>query len=113
MSEPMAVTTQAAADGYREKAMEQQGLRRRDFTPRTAVAGVAAAAGFKVIDTNKGSAEAPRYRSRLACTEVRHIEVEPIFSASLPLETLRILVSVACQEDVFRVEDPFLISSQM
>ena len=33
-----------------------------------------------------------------------------IFSATPPLETLRILLSVACQEDVFRVKDPFLIS---
>ena len=32
------------------------------------------------------------------------------FSATPPLETLRILLSVACQENVFRVEDPFLIS---
>ena len=44
------------------------------------------------------------------CTKVRHTGVEPICSATLPLETLRILLSVACQEDVFRVEDPFLIS---
>ena len=34
--------------------------------------------------------------------------MEPIFSATPPLETSRILLSVACQEDVFRVEDPFL-----
>ena len=61
--------------------------------------------GLKWIDTNKGSAEAPRYRSRLLCTEVRHKGVEPIFSATPPLETLRVLLSVACQEDVFRVED--------
>ena len=66
--------------------------------------------GFKWIDTNKGSAEAPRYRSRLVCPEVRHKGVEPIFSATPPLETLRILLCVACQEDVFQVEDPFLIS---
>ena len=66
--------------------------------------------GLKWIDTNKRSAEAPRYSSRLVCTEVRHKGVEPIFSATPPLETLRILLSVACQEDVFRVEDPFLIS---
>ena len=67
--------------------------------------------GLKWIDTNKGSAEAPRYRSRLACTEVRHEGVEPIFSATPPLETLRVLLSVACQEDVFRVDDPFLIAT--
>ena len=38
--------------------------------------------GLKWIDTNKGSAEAPRYRTRLVCTEeVRHQGAEPIFSA--------------------------------
>ena len=36
--------------------------------------------------------------------------VEPNFSATPPLETLRVPLCVACQEDVFRVEDPFLIS---
>ena len=55
----------------------------------------------------KGSAEAPRYRSRLVCTEVRHKGVEPIFSVPPPLETLLVLLSVACQEHVFRVEVPF------
>ena len=44
--------------------------------------------GLKWIVTNKGSAEAPRYRPRLVCTEVRHKGVEPIFSATPPLETL-------------------------
>ena len=66
--------------------------------------------GLEWIDTNKGSAKAPRYRSRLVCTEVRHKGVEPISSATPPLETLRVLLCVACQDDVFRVEDPFLIS---
>ena len=66
--------------------------------------------GLKCIDANKGSAEAPRYRSRLVCTEVRHRGVEPIFSETPPLETLRILLGVACQEEVFQVEDLFLIS---
>ena len=65
--------------------------------------------GLKWIDTNKGSAEA-RYRSRLVCTEVCHKRVDPIFSATPPLETLRVLLCVACQEDVVRVEDPFLMS---
>ena len=67
--------------------------------------------GLKWIDTNRGRAEAPRYRSRLVCTEERHKGVEPIFSATPPLETLRVLLIVACQEDVFRVKDPFLIST--
>ena len=66
--------------------------------------------GLKWIDTNKGGAEAQRYRSRLVCTVVRQKGVEPIFSATSPLETLRVLLCVACQEDVVRVEDPFLIS---
>ena len=59
--------------------------------------------GLKWIDTNKGRDEAPRYRSRLVWTEVRHKGVEPIFSATPPLETLRVLLCVAYQEDVFRV----------
>ena len=66
--------------------------------------------GLKWVDTNKGSAEAPRYRSRFVCTKVRHKGVEPIFSATPPLETLRAPLCVACQEDVFQVEDTFLIS---
>ena len=66
--------------------------------------------GLMWIDTNKGSAEAPRYRSRAVCTEVRHKGVEPVFSATPPLETLRVLLNVVCQEDVFQAEDPVLIS---
>ena len=67
--------------------------------------------GLKWIDTNKGSAEAPRFRSRLVCTEVRQKGVEPIFSATPPLEPLQVLLGVVCQEDVFHVEDPFLITT--
>ena len=49
--------------------------------------------------------------ARVWCgTEVRHKRVEPIFSATPPLETLRVLLCVACQEDVFRVEDPLFDS---
>ena len=53
--------------------------------------------GLKWIDTNKGSGEAARYRSRLACTEVRNKRVEPVLSAT-PLEALRVLLSVGCTE---------------
>ena len=60
---------------------------------------------------NKGCAEVPRYRSSLVYTEVRHKVVEPIFAATPPLEALRVVLCVACQEDVFRAEDPFLISN--
>ena len=41
----------------------------------------------------------------LVCTEVRHKGVEPILSATSPLETPRIRFCVMCQEDVFRDED--------
>ena len=54
--------------------------------------------GLQWIDTNKATAEAPRYRSRLVCTEVRHEGVEPIFSATPPLETLRYLISQRGQD---------------
>ena len=66
--------------------------------------------GLKWIDTSKGSAEAPRHSSRLVCAEVRQVGVEPMFSATPPLEAARALLCVVCLEDVFLVEDPFLIS---
>ena len=62
--------------------------------------------GLKLIDANKGSTDARRYRSRLVCTEVRHKGFEKIFSATPPLEAPRVLHCVLCQEEVFRVEDP-------
>ena len=55
---------------------------------------------------NKSSADAPRHCSRLVCTEVRHREVEPTFSATPHVEALRVLLCVACQEDIVRVENP-------
>ena len=45
------------------------------------------------------------------CTGLRHTGVEPIFSATPSSEPLRVLLSVACQEDVFQVEDPFQITT--
>ena len=55
--------------------------------------------GLKCLDTNKGSGKAPRYHSRLMCSEVRHKAVEPIFSATPPWEARRVLLGVACRED--------------
>ena len=53
-----------------------------------------------------GSTGAKRTQtSCLVCTEVRHKRVEPTFGH------LRVLLSVACQEDVFRLEDPCLITT--
>ena len=69
-----------------------------------------ARAGPQVDRYQPRCAEAPRHRSRLVCTKVRHKGVEPIFSATPPFEVLRVLFCVACQEEVFRTEDPFLIS---
>ena len=69
--------------------------------------------GFKWIDTNKGSAEAPRlpFASWCVC-KLRREGVEPIFSAALPLENSASPQSVSrVREDVFRVEDPFLITA--
>ena len=60
----------------------------------------------KWADANKSSADAPRHCSRLVCTEVRHKEVEPTFSATPRMEALRVLICVACQEDIVRVENP-------
>ena len=62
---------------------------------------------LKWVAANKSSDRAPHYRSHLVQSKVRHKRVEQIFSAAPPLETLPVLLCVACQEDVFHVEDPF------
>merc|ERR1712155_389724 len=51
--------------------------------------------GLKWIDTNKGDNVSVNIRSRLVCTEVRPKGVEAIFSATPPLESLRILINIA------------------
>ena len=67
--------------------------------------------GLSWIDTNKDSAEAPRYRSCLVCTEVRHKGVEPIFSATPLLEALRVLLFALRVGKAFSAsKTPFLIS---
>ena len=55
--------------------------------------------GLKWIDTKKGS-----------CVRRFAIKGDEPISTTPSLETLRILLGVACQDDVFRVEVPFLIS---
>ena len=56
--------------------------------------------GLKWIDTNKGSAEAPRYRSRLVCTEVRHEGVDLL--SNTPFGSPKgFTLCVVCQEDIF------------
>ena len=61
--------------------------------------------GLKWIDTNKGSAEAPLYRSRLVRTEVRHKGVEPTFSATPPLEAPRVFYADAVRDVYVRLPD--------
>ena len=62
---------------------------------------------LKWIDTNKGGHDNPEVRSRLVCTEVRRKDQVPIFSATPPLETLRVLVARLASEDPRGQEDPF------
>ena len=59
--------------------------------------------GLILIDTNKGGVEVPRYCSRLVCTEVRHEGSNRSSQEHRPGKRKN------C-EDVFQVEDPFLIS---
>eukprot|EP00435_Cladocopium_sp_Y103_P016599 s3099_g4.t1 len=46
------------------------------------------------IDINKGDEERPQYRSRLVIQEVRHSNIEAIFAATPPLESVRMLLSL-------------------
>ena len=67
--------------------------------------------GLKWIDTNKRQRRSPTLPLVFGVYgSAPQRGVEPTFSATPQLETLPVLLSVACQEDVFRVEDPFLIS---
>ena len=54
---------------------------------------------LKWIDTNKGDKRLFNVRSRLVCTEIRRKGTESIFSATPPLESLRILLAKAASED--------------
>ena len=53
---------------------------------------------LKWIDTNKGDRRIFNVRSRLVCTEIRRKGMESIFSATPPLESLRILLAKAAVE---------------
>ena len=65
--------------------------------------------GLKWIDTNKGDAANPNVRARLVCTEVRRRGAEAIFSATPPLEALRMLIAVAAAEDPRGQKSPLRI----
>ena len=57
---------------------------------------------LKWIDSNKGDRHAFNFRSRLVCTEIRRKGTESIFSATPPLESLRILLARAASEPPVR-----------
>ena len=62
---------------------------------------------LKWIDTDKGGKGAMAIRSRLVATEIRPRGKEAIFSATPPLESLRLLVSYLASEDPDGNSDPF------
>ena len=51
----------------------------------------------KWLDTNKGDEHTPNYRSRLVGREVKHDKRLDLFSATPPLETLKLLCSVCAR----------------
>jgi hypothetical protein len=61
---------------------------------------------LKWIDSNKGDSENPKCRSRLVCTEIRRKGMVPIFSATPPLEAIRVLVAKLSSEDPSTTKDP-------
>ena len=50
------------------------------------------------VDVNKGDDDHPDYRSRLVAREIRRKGEEPIFAPSPPLESLRLIVSMAATD---------------
>ena len=61
---------------------------------------------LKWIDTDKGGKLDPNVRSRLVCTEVRRKGTEAVFSATPPLESMRILIAKLSSVDPRGLEDP-------
>ena len=59
--------------------------------------------GTRWIDTNKGDAESPNYRSRLVAKEYR-VTVDPeLFAATPPVECLRLLLSKAAESKKHKI----------
>ena len=50
------------------------------------------------VDTNKGTAECPNYRSRLVGREIKKDNRVDLFSATPPLEAMKALISI-CADD--------------
>ena len=64
---------------------------------------------LKWIDTNKGDEKNFNVRSRLVCTEVRPRGTEAIFSATPPLESLRVLMTIVSQP-IEDAKDPWCMT---
>ena len=47
------------------------------------------------VDTNKGDSKLPNYRSRLVAKEIRTHRDDNLYAATPPLESLRVLLSMA------------------
>jgi hypothetical protein len=54
--------------------------------------------GTRWICSNKGDTENPDIRCRLVCQEVKTYQTEDFFAATPPLETLRLIVSIAAED---------------
>ena len=64
---------------------------------------------LKWIDTNKGDEKNFNVRSRRVCTEVRPRGTEAIFSATPPLESLRVLMTIVSQP-IEDAKDPWCMT---
>ena len=61
---------------------------------------------LKWVDTNKGDEDQPAIRARLVCMEFRRKGTDAVFSATPPLESLRLLLTIAASEPPSRTKDP-------
>ena len=55
--------------------------------------------GVRWVDVNKGTPEMPNYRSRVVAKEIKLYEQHEFFSATPPLEALKVLLSSAARRD--------------
>ena len=52
----------------------------------------------KWVDVNKGDDESPNYRSRLVAREIRLPGEDPVFAPTPPLESVRMVLSLAATD---------------
>ena len=70
--------------------------------PRTRAAG-RCVVGTRWVCSNKGDAANPEIRCRLVCQEVKTYQSEDFFAATPPLETLRLVLSMAADDPSIQV----------